>query len=41
MGIACFPEHGTDFESVLTKADDAMYVCKKMGTNRFTLSGSE
>jgi diguanylate cyclase (GGDEF)-like protein len=41
VGVACFPDHGSDFETVLRKADDAMYVSKKEGKNRFTLSGSE
>jgi GGDEF domain-containing protein len=41
MGIACFPDHGTDFESVLKQADEALYVSKKKGKNRFTLSGSD
>lgn len=41
IGVACFPDHGADFESVLKKADDAMYVSKKKGKNRYTLSGSE
>jgi diguanylate cyclase (GGDEF)-like protein len=38
IGVACFPEHGYDFESVLKKADDAMYESKKHGKNRSTLS---
>lgn len=41
IGVACFPDHGSDFETVLKKADDAMYVSKKGGKNRFTLSGSK
>jgi diguanylate cyclase (GGDEF)-like protein len=41
IGIACFPDHGTDFESVLKQADEALYVSKKKGKNRFTLSGSD
>jgi diguanylate cyclase (GGDEF)-like protein len=41
IGVACFPDHGSDFETVLKKADDAMYVSKKEGKNRFTLSGVE
>ena len=38
IGVACFPDHGSDFEAVLKRADDAMYVSKKEGKNRFTLS---
>ena len=41
IGIACFPDHGADFESVLKQADEALYVSKKKGKNRFTLSGSD
>jgi len=41
IGVACFPEHGTDFDSVLKKADDALYESKKLGKNRYTLSGSQ
>ena len=41
IGVACFPDHGSDFESVLKKADDAMYASKKKGKNRYSLSGGE
>ena len=41
IGVACFPDHGSDFETVLKKADDAMYVSKKEGKNRVTLSGTD
>ncbi|HEY8554985.1 MAG TPA: diguanylate cyclase [Burkholderiales bacterium] len=37
IGIAAFPEHGTDFRSILNKADQAMYLSKKTGRNRVTL----
>jgi diguanylate cyclase (GGDEF)-like protein len=38
IGVACYPDHGRNFESVLKAADDAMYVSKKEGKNRTTLS---
>lgn len=37
IGIAGFPNHGADFESVLEKADQAMYASKTGGKNRTTL----
>jgi len=37
IGIACYPNHGSDFESVLEKADQAMYASKTGGKNRITL----
>lgn len=40
IGVACFPDHGPDFGTVLKRADDAMYASKKKGKNRYTLSGS-
>lgn len=38
IGIACFPNHGADFESVLEKADQAMYASKANGKNRVTVA---
>jgi diguanylate cyclase (GGDEF)-like protein len=32
IGIAIFPDHGTDFETLLQRADVAMYVAKESGT---------
>ena len=37
IGIACYPDHGGDFESVLEKADQAMYASKAGGKNRITM----
>jgi len=37
IGIACYPDHGPDFESVLEKADQAMYASKAGGKNRATM----
>ena len=38
IGIACYPNHGVDFESVLEKADRAMYAGKASGKNCVTVS---
>jgi diguanylate cyclase (GGDEF)-like protein len=38
IGIACYPNHGVDFESVLEKADQAMYASKAAGKNCVTVS---
>ena len=36
IGVACFPDHGSDFEALLEKADQAMYLSKNKGKNRVT-----
>lgn len=33
IGIACYPEHGTDAQTLMTHADQAMYAAKKGGKN--------
>ena len=38
IGISVFPENGTDTETLLKKADDAMYLAKKGGKNDYRLS---
>lgn len=37
IGIACFPDHGNDLETIIERADRAMYVSKNQGKNRVTL----
>ncbi len=37
IGIAAFPDHGTDLRSIMNKADQAMYLSKRTGRNRVTV----
>ncbi|MBI4194157.1 MAG: GGDEF domain-containing protein [Betaproteobacteria bacterium] len=37
IGVAGFPEHGNDFETIMKKADQAMYASKQRGKNEVTL----
>lgn len=37
IGIASFPGHGIDLQSIVNKADQAMYLAKKTGRNRVVL----
>lgn len=36
IGVACYPEHGNDFETVMKRADQAMYASKNGGKNQVT-----
>ena len=38
VGVASFPDNGATAESILVAADEALYVSKKSGRNRTTLS---
>jgi len=38
VGIALFPEHGDDYESLLRKADEAMYAGKRAGRDRVSIA---
>lgn len=40
IGVAAYPEHGNDFESVMKKADQAMYASKNKGKNQVTVAGT-
>ena len=40
IGVASYPNHGVDFESVLEKADHAMYASKAAGKNCVTVSAN-
>ena len=37
IGIALVPKHGTDFETLYEKADQALYETKVRGKNGFTV----
>lgn len=37
IGIAGYPEHGTEIDRLMRAADDAMYASKRHGKNRYTL----
>ena len=39
VGLACFPEHGDDQDSLLGRADAAMYVAKRAGGNALRMAG--
>jgi len=37
IGVAAYPEHGEDFETIAKKADRALYISKDKGRNRVTV----
>jgi diguanylate cyclase (GGDEF)-like protein len=39
IGVASYPEHGVELESLIRAADDAMYHAKGMGKNRVAVAG--
>ncbi len=41
IGIALYPEHGHDIESLLKAADEAMYEAKHQGKNTYSIHQSE
>jgi diguanylate cyclase (GGDEF)-like protein len=40
IGVALFPEHGTDHEQLIRSADAAMYEAKKDGGNQFKMAAA-
>ncbi|MES2047350.1 MAG: diguanylate cyclase [Pseudomonadota bacterium] len=38
IGIALYPQHGTDGISLARVADNAMYQAKREGSNRFSVA---
>ncbi|MCI5209968.1 MAG: GGDEF domain-containing protein [Candidatus Electrothrix sp. ATG2] len=40
VGIALYPDHGTDAEELLLHADNAMYTAKRLGKGRSYLAGT-
>ncbi len=39
IGVSVFPDNGDNFDILLKKADDAMYLAKKQGKNDYRVSG--
>lgn len=37
MGVACYPDDGTDYNTLFKKADKALYIAKEKGKNRFII----
>ena len=40
LGIALYPDHGTDLETLLRKSDEALYTVKAQGRNHYRLTDS-
>ncbi|MCH6580758.1 MAG: GGDEF domain-containing protein, partial [Nitrospinae bacterium] len=38
IGISLFPDNGADYETLLNKADEALYEAKRKGRNRYHLA---
>jgi GGDEF domain-containing protein len=37
MGISYFPDHGQDADTLIVRADEAMYRAKQGGRNRYSV----
>ena len=41
IGVAIYPEHGTNSAAIMKCADDVMYVVKRSGKNNYMFVGAE
>lgn len=41
VGIALFPDHASEADALLKRADQAMYGAKRAGKNRYRFAGEE
>jgi diguanylate cyclase (GGDEF)-like protein len=39
IGVATFPDHGSEIDELLRAADTALYVAKRSGRDRVALAG--
>jgi diguanylate cyclase (GGDEF)-like protein len=41
QGIAAFPEHANDLQTLSARADEALYAAKAAGRNRVQVAGAD